>query len=49
MGDDLLAFTDKNGGYMVLFKNLSTAEKYMTRLKMATRKYEVIDNYICGN
>lgn len=31
---------------MVLFKNLSTAEKYMARLKVATRKYEVIDNYI---
>lgn len=31
---------------MNLFKELSTEEKYIVRLKVATRKYEVINNYV---
>ena len=31
---------------MNLFKELSTNEKYIVRLKVATRKYDVIDGYI---
>ena len=31
---------------MVSFKELSTEEKYIVRLKVATRKYDVINNYI---